>query len=101
MADLYLSTEGPIQKLIEELEDMYPPLTVDPSMTHEVILYRAGQRSVVDYLRAPADSSAGSPSPSSGPSGPRPPDPSGSPASAGPAEHTPGSPAASGSERYN
>ena len=56
MADLYLSTEGPIQKLIEELEDMYPPLTVDPSMTHEVILYRAGQRSVVDYIKAKLDS---------------------------------------------
>ena len=41
-----------IAKLLEELEDMYPPLTVDPSMTHEVILYRAGQRSVVDYLKA-------------------------------------------------
>ena len=52
MADLYLSTEGPFQKLVEELEEMYPPLTVDPSMTHEVILYRAGQRSVVDYLKA-------------------------------------------------
>ena len=49
---LYLSTEGPIQQLIEELEDMYPPLTIDPSMAHEVILYRAGQRSVVDYLKA-------------------------------------------------
>ena len=50
MADLYLSTEGPFQKLVEELEEMYPPLTIDPSMSHELILYRAGQRSVVDYI---------------------------------------------------
>lgn len=56
MADhLYLSTEGPLNKLIEELEDMYPPLTVDPSMSHELILYRAGQRSVVDYIKAKLD----------------------------------------------
>ena len=50
MADLYLSTEGPFQKLVEELEEMYPALTIDPSMSHELILYRAGQRSVVDYI---------------------------------------------------
>ena len=52
MADLYLSTEGPLKKLLEELEEMYPTLTIDPSMSHELILYRAGQRSVVDYLKA-------------------------------------------------
>ena len=50
MADLYLSTEGPLQKLLEELDEMYPQLTIDPSMSHELILYRAGQRSVVDYI---------------------------------------------------
>ena len=50
MADLYLSTEGPLTKLIEELNEMYPTLTIDPSMSHELILYRAGQRSVVDYI---------------------------------------------------
>ena len=56
MADqLFLSTDGPLNKLVEELEDMYPPLTVDPSMSHELILYRAGQRSVVDYIKAKLD----------------------------------------------
>lgn len=56
MADqLFLSTDGPLVKLLDELEEMYPPLTVDPSMSHELILYRAGQRSVVDYIKAKLD----------------------------------------------
>ena len=31
---------------------MFPPQSIDPSMSHEVILYRAGQRSVVEWIKA-------------------------------------------------
>ena len=52
MADLYLSNERPQDKLIEKLEEVFPPLTVDPSMSHELILYRAGERSVVEWIKS-------------------------------------------------
>lgn len=52
MAELYLSGERPVDKLITELEEVFPPLTVDPSMSHELILYRAGERSVVEWIKS-------------------------------------------------
>ena len=52
MAELYLSGEAPVDKLITELEEVFPPLTVDPSMSHELILYRAGERSVVEWIKS-------------------------------------------------
>lgn len=52
MADLYLSGERPLDALVDELETVFPPLTIDPSMSHELILYRAGERSVVEWIKA-------------------------------------------------
>lgn len=55
MAELHLSTEGPLIKLLDELEEVFPPITIDPSMSHELILYRAGERSVVEWIKAKLD----------------------------------------------
>ena len=39
-------------KLLEELEAMYPSFTPQPSDDDRTIMYRSGQRSVVEYLKA-------------------------------------------------
>jgi len=36
--------------LINELEDNFPPITPSPDDTIEKIMYRSGQRSVVEWL---------------------------------------------------
>ena len=36
--------------LINELEDNFPPITPSPEDTIEKIMYRSGQRSVVEWL---------------------------------------------------
>ena len=35
---------------IQEMEEIYPANTPDPNDTHAAIMYRAGQRSVVEWL---------------------------------------------------
>jgi len=50
MAEFHLSTDAPLSRLYKELEEAFPPQTIDPSMSHELILYRAGQRSVVEWI---------------------------------------------------
>lgn len=45
----------PIKKLIEELDAMYPQFTPNPKDDIARIMYRSGQRSVVDYLLAKLD----------------------------------------------
>nr|BAR36107.1 hypothetical protein [uncultured Mediterranean phage uvMED] len=47
--------EEPIKKLIEELDAMYPQFTPNPKDDIARIMYRSGQRSVVDYLLAKLD----------------------------------------------
>ena len=37
--------------LLERLEDDFPPLNPHPENTHAQIMYRAGQRSVVEYIK--------------------------------------------------
>ena len=44
--------ESSIKKLVEELESMYPHITPNPKDDIDRIMYRSGQRSVVDYLLA-------------------------------------------------
>ena len=56
MAELFLSNERPLNSLLDELNEVFPPLTIDPSMSHELILYRAGQRSVVEWIQAKLES---------------------------------------------
>ena len=41
-----------VKKLIEELAGMYPHVTPTPTDDIARIMYRSGQRSVVDYLQA-------------------------------------------------
>ena len=38
------------QTLIQQLEDIFPPVNPTPDMTTEQIMYRAGQRSVVEWI---------------------------------------------------
>jgi hypothetical protein len=41
-----------LDALIEELEAMYPHYLPTPKDDQSVIMYRAGQRSVVEYIKA-------------------------------------------------
>jgi hypothetical protein len=37
--------------IISELDDYFPPITPSPSDSIETIMYKAGQRSVVEWLQ--------------------------------------------------
>ena len=54
MADLnehdIFGTGSPLRSLVDELGEMYPPYTPTPRDTDREIMYRAGQRSVVEYI---------------------------------------------------
>ena len=52
MAELYLSDDGPLDKLIEELEAMYPQVHPAPDDDWSRVLYRSGQHSVVQYIKS-------------------------------------------------
>jgi hypothetical protein len=43
------------QATLNELEDLFPPLSVGPSDHMNTIMYRAGQRSVVEWLKQKLD----------------------------------------------
>jgi hypothetical protein len=43
-------TEPALERLGKELEDLYPLVTPSPNDSIEQIMYRSGQRSVVDYI---------------------------------------------------
>ena len=40
-----------IEKLIEDLENQFPPHTIHPKEDINAIMYRAGQASVVEYVK--------------------------------------------------
>ena len=40
-----------LQKLVDELEEMYPAITHTPKDQLTEIMYRSGQRSVVEYIK--------------------------------------------------
>ena len=40
-----------ITKIVEKLNEVYPPLNPGPGDPLETIMYRAGQRQVVEYLQ--------------------------------------------------
>ena len=48
---IHLSGEGPNLQILEELEAAFPPITPTPSEDLRIIMYRAGQRSVVEYIK--------------------------------------------------
>lgn len=44
-----------LTRLCEELDAMYPPLNPTPKDDDRLIMYRSGQRSVVEYILAKTD----------------------------------------------
>ena len=43
---------GPnLESILSELEDIYPQVTPSPEDSLETIMYRSGQRSVVDWIK--------------------------------------------------
>ncbi len=43
---------GPtVESILHELEDIHPPLNPTPDESMEKIMYRSGQRSVVEWIR--------------------------------------------------
>ena len=41
-----------LERLIDQLEANFGDLTVHPKMTSEEIMYKAGQKSVVEYIKS-------------------------------------------------
>ena len=39
-----------VRRLLEELEDVYPPVNPSPDTPLNQIMYRAGQRSVLEWI---------------------------------------------------
>jgi hypothetical protein len=52
---IYLSTleaKGvTLQSILHEMEDVFPPTTFTPEDSMEKIMYRSGQRSVVEWIK--------------------------------------------------
>lgn len=52
---IYLSTleaKGvTLQSILNEMEDVFPPTTFTPEDSMEKIMYRSGQRSVVEWIK--------------------------------------------------
>ena len=44
-----------LDRLVNQLEDNFGHLTVHPKMSSEEIMYKAGQKSVVDYIKSTMD----------------------------------------------
>ena len=44
-----------LTRLCEELDAMYPPINPSPKDDDRLIMYRSGQRSVVEYILAKKD----------------------------------------------
>lgn len=40
-----------VERLLEELEDLYPPINPTPDTPINQIMYRSGQASVVEWVR--------------------------------------------------
>ena len=40
-----------LAKLLSELEDSFPPVTPQPNDHLSLIMYRSGQRSVIEYIK--------------------------------------------------
>jgi hypothetical protein len=46
-----LETSGlQLQSILQELEDNFPPANPHPDDPHSLIMYRSGQRSVVEWI---------------------------------------------------
>ena len=40
-----------VKQAIVEMDELFPPLSISPSDTTEQIMYKAGQRSVVEWFK--------------------------------------------------
>lgn len=47
--------EPALERLCDELDAMYPSLNPSPKDDDRMIMFRAGQRSVVEYIKAKKD----------------------------------------------
>lgn len=52
MAELYIEGDGPVKRLAEDLDEFYPHYDPTPTDPIELIMYRAGQRSVVNHIKS-------------------------------------------------
>jgi len=55
MQETYLNTLEPIygpelNTILEEMEQIFPPISPTPDWTQSQIMYRSGQRAVVEWL---------------------------------------------------
>jgi hypothetical protein len=41
-----------LRSILAQLEDVFPPTNPTPEMTMEQIMYRSGQRSVVEWIQS-------------------------------------------------
>ena len=47
-----LETHGlQLRTVLQELEENFPPVTPTPNDSHSLIMYRSGQRSVVEWIQ--------------------------------------------------
>jgi hypothetical protein len=44
-----------VKQLLAELEDVFPPINPTPDFTINQIMYRSGQRSVVEWIQSKLD----------------------------------------------
>ena len=51
LANSYHNNTEKLEKLVEDLESKFPPLQVHPKEELPSIMYRAGQASVVQYIK--------------------------------------------------
>ena len=49
-SDVFLGDSN-LAKLVEELDELFPPYTASPANTIEEIMYRSGHRSIVEYIK--------------------------------------------------
>ena len=51
LATLKLHNER-LEQMVDQLEDSFGNLTIHPKMSIEEVMYKAGQQSVVDYIKS-------------------------------------------------
>ena len=39
-----------VKQIVQEMDEIFPPLSPTPHDTHAAVMYKAGQRSVVEWL---------------------------------------------------
>ena len=52
MDDHLFGGDQVVERLIADLGSVFPPINPQPTESIETIMYRAGQRSVVEYLKS-------------------------------------------------